>query len=312
MGCSRGVLGTSTLHLFWDLFGILSKDRVAIFADAGIYPIARWALERAAAKGTPVKFFKHHDPVDLQRQLRRSLQSGIRYGRRPVAVSDGLCPGCGRAAPIREYLESIRRFGGQLILDDTQALGILGKSPIRDNPYGFGGGGSLQWNGVKGSDIVVVNSLAKGFGAPVAVLAGGNKFVRRFEDESDARVHCSPPSAAAIGAATRALDVNEIKGDELRDRLMQRVLRFRSQLKSKGLDAGGSMFPAQNLSSIPGLDVHEVHERMLKSNVRTVLKRSHLGTEAQLAFLITADHSPAQIDEAATILSETVRGVLNR
>ena len=41
-GCERGVLAPSTLHLFWDLFGILSRQQVAIYMDAGVYPIARW------------------------------------------------------------------------------------------------------------------------------------------------------------------------------------------------------------------------------------------------------------------------------
>jgi 8-amino-7-oxononanoate synthase len=43
-GCERGTLATSTLHLFWDLFGILAGCRVAIYLDAGAYPIAWWGL----------------------------------------------------------------------------------------------------------------------------------------------------------------------------------------------------------------------------------------------------------------------------
>jgi 8-amino-7-oxononanoate synthase len=306
IGCNRGILGTSTLHLFVDLFTILSKDRVALFVDDGIYPIAQWAMEMAAARRTPVKFFKHHDPDDLQRLLRLNKLNG----RRPVAVSDGLCPGCGRTAPIREYLESIRRFGGLLILDDTQAFGILGKTTTSAMPFGFGGGGSLQWSGTMGSDIVVVNSLAKGFGVPVAVLAGGKGFVKRFERESNTRVHCSPPSAAAIHAANHALEVNEMQGDELRQRLKRLVSRFRTRLKSEGLKAGRTLFPVQGLAPIPGLDVHEVYERLLKSNLHTVLKRAHIGTDAQIALLITTDHSPALIDKAAAVLSKTVHSVM--
>jgi hypothetical protein len=79
-----------------------------------------------------------------------------------------------------------------------------------------------------------------------------------------------------------------------------------------GLKATGTLFPVQGLAPVPGLDVHEVYERLLESKVRTVLKRSHQGTGAQLAFLMTTDHSPAQIDKATAILSSTVRSVLSR
>jgi hypothetical protein len=64
-----------------------------------------------------------------------------------------------------------------LVIDDTQALGILGHSPGPHAPYGKGGGGSLQWAGIGGPDVLVVSSLAKGFGAPVAVLAGSEATV---------------------------------------------------------------------------------------------------------------------------------------
>src|SRR5574341_1890957 len=67
--CEAATLAPSTLHLFWDLFGILAKDAVAIYMDAGIYPIARWGVERAAARGVPVRSFPHHNAEALRRQL---------------------------------------------------------------------------------------------------------------------------------------------------------------------------------------------------------------------------------------------------
>ena len=229
-----------------------------------------------------------------------------------MVLSDGICPGCGRSAPICEYLESIRRFGGLLILDDTQALGILGKQPSPAVPYGLGGGGSLQYSDVTGSDIVVVNSLAKAFGAPVAVLVGGSDLVKRFESESDTRLHCSPPSTVAINAAHHALKMNENKGDALRQKLVRLVSRFRTHLDKEGLVVAGTLFPVQGVAPVPGLDVIEVYEQLLAAKVRTVLKRSHLGTTPQLALLITVDLTPSQIDEAAAALLSTIHNLLRR
>src|SRR5262245_51588111 len=69
-GCESGTLATSTLHLFWDLFGMLAGERVAIYPDAGIYPISQWGVERAAARGAPVRKFPHHDAEALRDQLK--------------------------------------------------------------------------------------------------------------------------------------------------------------------------------------------------------------------------------------------------
>src|SRR5271156_5922486 len=49
VGCESAVIGVSTLHLFWDLFGILGERGWNIFVDGSLYPIARWGVERAAA-----------------------------------------------------------------------------------------------------------------------------------------------------------------------------------------------------------------------------------------------------------------------
>src|SRR6266498_189787 len=53
-GCEAATLLPSTLHLFWDLFRVLSTQRVAILIDAGTYPIVRWGAERAASTGAPL------------------------------------------------------------------------------------------------------------------------------------------------------------------------------------------------------------------------------------------------------------------
>jgi 8-amino-7-oxononanoate synthase len=117
IGCERATLGTSTLHLFWDLFGQLSQERVAIYVDEGAYPIARWGVERALGRGAWVRGFKHHDVSALQHALTRDKTGG----RTPIVVTDGFCP-AGHHAPLAAYLDSVCVYGGRLIIDDTQAL----------------------------------------------------------------------------------------------------------------------------------------------------------------------------------------------
>lgn len=299
IGCERATLGPSTLHLFWDLFGLLSRERVAIYVDAGTYPIARWGVERALARGALVRGFPHHDVTALQQALARDEASG----RRPIVVTDGFCPVCGRHAPIAAYLESIRAYGGTLIIDDTQALGIFGYSAGVNAPYGSGGGGSLRWCNVAGPDVIVVSSLAKGLGAPMAVLAGSRAVIDRFEEHSETRVHCSPPSAAAIHAAEHALNVNDQHGDPLRLRLALNVRRFRQRLTQAGLSASGGLFPVQTLKLTPHRVTIELHRRLREHGIATVLHRDRNGSGPRLSFIVTARHCRSEIDRAVTALA---------
>lgn len=297
-GCERASISSSTLHLCWDVFGILAECNVIIYMDASVYPIVRWGVERAAALGVPVRTFPHYD-IDA---LSRILHQDRLCHRRPLIVSDGMCPGCGKPAPVAEFLECAHRFGGQLILDDTQALGILGHTPCPKAPYGRGGGGILQLSKVRGDDILIVSSLAKGFGVPVAVLSGSKIMIRLFEEKSKTRVHCSPPSIAIVHAAEHALEVNRTKGDAIRFRLAHLVLYFRKRLKEIGMSATGGLFPVQTLSPIFDMDAITLHKRLLKYGIRTVLHHSRHGHGARISFLITARHSLPDIDKAIKTL----------
>jgi 8-amino-7-oxononanoate synthase len=291
-GCEAGTLAPSTLHVFWDLFTILSEEPTVICVDSGAYPIACWGIERARKHRVPVVSFAHHDASALARRLARA-------GRhKAVVVADGFCPSCGKAAPVREYLEAMHDRSGALIIDDTQALGILGSGRSGAKPFGSGGGGSLRWHGVQDERVVLVSSLAKGFGAPVAVLSGSSQAVRQFEERSETRVHCSPPSYAALHAAERALALNDERGDQLRLTLARNVQSFRRGLRRAGVALPRGLFPVQTLAGIRGGAAVVFHARLRRSGISAVLHRRRRQSPAEVSFLLSANHTPDQIDEA--------------
>lgn len=298
-GCERGVLGPSTFHLFWDVFGMFSRRPVAVYVDAGAYPIGRWGVERAAARGVPVREFAHGDVEALRRALREDRH------RRPILLTDGFCPSCGKAAPLRAYLESLRAFDGWLIVDDTQALGIFGYSPAPDAPYGRKGGGMLPRLQVAGPDVLVISSMAKAFGAPVAVLCGSKATVDYFVQNSETRIHCSPPAVAVIRAAENALTVNRDHGDRLRRRLGDLVALLRQRVAQTGLALTGGLFPMQSLVLSAHLDAVRLHEKLLQRGIRAVLHHAHNVHGLRLSFLITARHGPEEIDWAGRILANS-------
>lgn len=286
-GNESAVLAPSTLHLFWDIFTHLARQqKVVFFADSGLYPIARWGLERVETK-----FFPHHDPMALRKALAR--------GRgKPIVVTDGFCPACGRMAPLDEYAAIVRRLGGSLIVDDTQALGVLGPQ----------GGGSCRAHQIAGEDIMQISSLAKGFGAPLAVLGGGRGTVAQFREESLTQVHCSPPSEAAVAAGLRALTINVTGGDALRWQLGQSIRLFRRLARSGGIRLTGGLFPVQ---TVVRANAAEAHRSLLSQGIQTVLHRPKADGSPCLSFLITAMHREWEIQKAATVLAavaETEKG----
>jgi 8-amino-7-oxononanoate synthase len=299
-GSERAVLATSTLHLFWDLFTILSECHMSIHLDAGAYAVARWGAERAGARGAAVRHFAHHDAAALRARVAHDRMTGAA----PVIVTDGFCPVCGRAAPLADYLEIAERERGYLVIDDTQALGLLGKDASPERPYGSGGGGSLAYHGLASRRAIVGSSLAKSFGVPIAVLAAGHEVARQFMRRSETAVHSSPPSLATLRAAERALDVNRECGDALRARLAGLVRRFRDGLRRTGVPVSGGLFPVQTIR--PDRAVEDVRRALLDLGLRTAPIRDCRGGRPRFAAVITALLRPADIDRAVAIIAEAM------
>jgi 8-amino-7-oxononanoate synthase len=298
IGTEGTTLMPSTLHAFWDLFGTLASRTTSIYVDAGTYPVGWWGAERAGTRGAAVHSFRHHDAESLELAMVTKNR-----GETCVIVTDGWCPGCGGPAPLRDYLDVARRHRGRLVVDDTQAMGVLGSRPATYRPFGSEGGGSLRWHGLEGPEVMVVASLAKGFGVPMTVMGGSRSALSAFESRSQTRVHLSPVSMAHVRAAQHAMRINARFGPSLRRRLGATIARFRVGMAGLGLAPTGGMFPVQSITPGPGLDPIELHRRLLGRGIRSVVIRPLCRPGPALAFLLTARHTAREVDATISALA---------
>ena len=304
-GLPNGVLGTSTLHLFWDFFDLFSNSNTVIFRDSQLYPIAGWGIDRAKCKGMPVYDFPHLEADGLKATLQRKL----RPRQRPIVVTDGWCTQCGKAAPLPKYLQLIRPKGGLLIIDDTQSLGIFGKMSSSTFPYGKGGGGQLPRLNIQGDDIVTISSLAKGFGVPLAVLSGSREWVNLFQRRSKTRLHCSPPSRATIHAAKKALLINEVKGKLLRKQLWDRVQYFRKGLWGIGLKTRGGVFPVQTIANLGSKASRFLYLQLKKAGIQSLLLQPYGLRKTAIAFLLSAQHTYEELNKVLQRVAQAVKSL---
>jgi 8-amino-7-oxononanoate synthase len=281
-GCEAAVLAPSTLHLFVDLFAMLARPGYRILLDRRSYPVARLAARLALCARTDRSATQH-----------------------PVIVTDGIDCHTGRIAPLRQYARLAAERGGLVVVDDTQALGITGASPTREAPYGTGGGGSLRRQNLTAPNVLLVGSLAKAFGTPVAVLAGSKGTIESFRDRSFTRVHSSPPSAAVIAAAARALAINRLRGDAIRRRLAALVCRFERGARELGLPPNRSLFPVRRLRLPDNVDDRFIHSELAERHIRAALLAGPGGRPA-VTFVLTARHSVGDIAKALEALGEAL------
>ncbi|HEY4132870.1 MAG TPA: aminotransferase class I/II-fold pyridoxal phosphate-dependent enzyme [Gemmatimonadaceae bacterium] len=307
IGAADAVVAPSTLHVALDLIPMLAPPGTTMFFDAGVYPISHWGIERAVTNGARAVSFRAHDP----RALRDTLALHAPFARPPLVVCDGLCPSCGRLAPLRSYETVVRSHGGRIVVDDTQAIGILGRRPNTEYPYGCGGGGTTRLLDVPMDGVVVFASLAKGFGAPLAIVAGPERVIQRFRENADTRAHCSPPSIPVLLAAQRALALNASHGDLLRRRLFDRVAHFRRRFAHTGLLTSTTHFPVQPLRVARPEHARLIQRSLRNHGVRAPLTRDHDGSPL-VTFVLTAAHTVRAIDAAAALTLSLLTGTLRR
>jgi 8-amino-7-oxononanoate synthase len=296
VGLDRGAMYPSTLHLFFDVFTCWATSQVIIFCDEVLYPIMRWGVDRATAASVPTLVFRHHDPGDLRRLMEIHATH-----RRPIVVTDGVCTGCGRPAPIADYIQVARRSQGMLVVDDTQAFGILGERR-NGTPLGTGGGGSLRFWGVSGRDIVWGASLAKAFGVPAAVLAASSGMLGTLLREGPSRFHASPANAAEVAATERALRINEQRGDALRARVASLAEQLQHGLAELDLAKFSLPMPFQSTRSLDEKVATDLHALLSNRGVRCLVQQPRCRRGVSLTFLVTVDHEARDIDRVLSIL----------
>ena len=297
VGAERATLTRSTLHALGDCLEVLAGPGAGLIVDAGVYPVGRWAVQRAAGIGVPVVRVAHHHVAATAAALRRLHRRQLRA----VVVADGLCPGCGRSYPLPAVEALLGPYGGTLLIDDTQALGVLGAHPNPRAPYGSGGGGSVRHTGVAHDSVVAVSSLAKAFGAPVSCVAGGADVVAGVRLTGSA-VHSSPPSAVDIAAAAHAVARNAMVGDDLRARLAVRVQALRRQAAGHGLVLVGGLSPVQSTPAVRPDAGRWLLARLAAGGVHAVLRRTCARGRSAVTLVVTATHRRSEIDAAAGLL----------
>jgi 8-amino-7-oxononanoate synthase len=305
LGAATTFVAPSTLHAFIDVAAALTSHPArpaALAVDVAAYPIGRIGLGRGLQPGARrIASLPHFHPESAARWARRQGQAG----KRPVLLIDGLCPGCGRIAPLEALSRAVGVEGGVLIVDDTQALGIVGFDVGDGHPWGHSGGGSLARAGCL-PNVIVVASMAKAFGAPVAVVGGPAEILKAGRPYGPTFAHSSPPSVPALLAAGRALQINDRLGDVLRGRLLERVLTLRDALRAHGLSIDSGLFPVVRIPVGSGLEAVQLAGRLCELGVRGVPLGPSCRGRPALGLAVTAVLPDSELRRAAAAVATAV------
>ena len=172
--------------------------------------------------------FRHNDPEDLYKRLRR-LQG--QPGERLIVV-EGIYSMLGDTAPLREIAAVKRELGAHLLVDEAHSMGVLGAR----------GRGLVEAVAAEADVDFIVGTLSKSLGAI------GGFCVSDADDFDLLRVVSRPYMFTAslppgVVASTRTALARVERDDALRARLTANAMRLYDGLRALGFETGPQPSP---------------------------------------------------------------------
>ncbi|KAB0677188.1 serine palmitoyltransferase [Aureimonas leprariae] len=274
--------------------GILSTlvgkdDHLIIDADshASIYDGSR--LGHA-----PVIRFRHNDPEDLAKRLRRL---GDAPGARLI-VTEGIYSMLGDMAPLREIAAVKREYGAYLLVDEAHSMGVLGAR----------GRGLAEEVAAEADVDIIIGTFSKSLGSV------GGFCVSDLEDFDIVRLACRPymftaSLPPAVIASTRFALKKLQQEPGLRAQLTSNARQLYTALQAQGFQVGPQCSPIVSVI-LPDPQKAMVLWNALLENGLYMNLALPPATPSSSAFLrssVSARHTPEQIAFAANLMGRMAR-----
>jgi 8-amino-7-oxononanoate synthase len=241
--------------------------------------------------GAEVIRFRHSDPADLEKRLRRL---GNRTASTLVIV-EGIYSMLGDQAPLAEIVDIKKRYGCYLLVDEAHSLGVLGRT----------GQGLVEDAGVTDQVDFIVGTFSKSLGGIGGYCASNHPELDLIRYMSRPYVFTASPSPAVIAATRAALKLLH-NGEQLRERLWAHSRKLYSDLTALGYRLGPHPGPViaaifdsreQALALWRGLFERGVY-------VNLVFPPAAPGDCSLVRCSVSAAHSEAQIDQIRNAFAE--------
>jgi len=291
-----GTEGTILYGSCWNanegLFQTVALEQDAIISDelnhASIIDGVRLAKARKER-------YKNRDMGDLRRAL-----EATRDARNKVVVTDGVFSMEGSLAPLPEIIELTNEFGAFLVVDESHATGVLGKT----------GRGTGEELGVFGKIDSYTSTLGKALGGSHGGFTTGPRaLVEYLRQKSRPYLFSNTLPPAVVMGSLAAFDILE-NDPSFMTRLRDNTLYFRSQLTERGVKVREGIHPIVPILIGDTAKAIAMSAELLKRGVYV----SGFGYpvvpqgQARLRCQISAAHTREHLDRAIKAISEIVLG----
>ena len=199
--------------------------------------------------------YANNDMADLETQLQAA--SAARF---KLIATDGVFSMDGTIANVKAICDLAERYGAMVMVDDSHAVGFVGKT----------GRGSHEYNGVMGRVDIITGTFGKALGGAGGGYTSARKeIVELLRQRSRPYLFSNSLAPAIAGAALKALDLLETLPDSL-VRLRENTAWYRQALTDAGFTIKPGEHPIVPIMLGDARLAQEMSKRMLEKGVYVV------------------------------------------
>ena len=276
------------------LSGLLRKGDVAVLDGRSHLSL----LDGAKLSQAQVRLFEHNDPDSLDQVLKRGS------GQRQLVVVEGIYSMDGDLADLPALLEVAERHGVGMLIDEAHSILACGEH----------GRGAVEQFGVEERVAVQYGTFSKAFAGIGGFVSGPKEtldYLRLYANPYGFSCALPPSVVAGLLAGLRVAT----RDVTLRQRLWENAAYFRAGLHTLGVNTGEST--TQVIPIVIGANrplLYELGHEMLARGLFLAPVDYPSVPEDQVRFRasVTAAHTRADLDDALTIVEDTVVRRLRR
>lgn len=236
------VIPTITLTHFGVLWAITGTgDKSLILVDKLAHKTVYDGALLATTSGAKMFSFSHNNINQVEGLLKDHSEKEIK-----IICVDGVYSLSGNYAPLKELQALAKKYEAIVYVDDAHGLGVVGERDGESTlPYGKRGNGIVRHLGLSYNNILYISGLSKAFSSLAAFVACPSLKVKNFfKSFATPYSHSGPIPVASLASAKKALEINDLEGEFLRDRLFEHCFRIRTAIDNIGLETtNNNYFP---------------------------------------------------------------------
>ncbi len=237
--------------------------------------------------------YKNRDLADLEAKLREANAAKARF---KLIVTDGVFSMDGYIAPLREICDLADRYGALVMVDDSHAVGFMGKQ----------GRGTHEHCGVMGRIDILSGTLGKALGgASGGYISARQPIVDLLRQRSRPYLFSNTLAPVIAAASIAALDLLT-RSTALRDKLEENTKVFRTGLERAGLTLRPGTHPIVPVMLGDAALSQKFSARMLEKGVYVVGFFYPVVPQgaARIRTQVSAGHSRADLEAAIRAFAE--------